>query len=425
MSLQVYAVARSWRFSAKRIRASQFTEPSAKGVDDGVNGGQNEVGWLSAEFDRNVAADERVRRQAGVGSLRLLSVFIFAAIAFGLQLAAFAQGSRESFASDRALPDAPGYEAAPQASSASVSGTVLDTNGDVIQGATVSLVDAAGAAVRTTTSGDNGQFNFPGLSPGTFRLIVTGQGMGRFDSGEFALSADEVHTVSHVLLPVSSTATEVRVTGDKEEIAEEQVQIAIEQRVLGILPNFYSTYDWNAPPLGSKQKFELAFRAVRDPMAFAGAGLLSGIEQANGTYRGYGGGIGGYSKRFGAAYADDVAGRMLSSAVFPALFHQDPRYFYKGTGSKKSRLFYAMSAAVITRSDNKNLQPNYSHLLGGLAAGGLSNLYYPAENRGVSLTLVNWAIGLAGHAGNNVLREFVLKGVTSKKGGGTDGSPLR
>ncbi|MGA9669089.1 MAG: carboxypeptidase-like regulatory domain-containing protein [Terracidiphilus sp.] len=338
-------------------------------------------------------------------------------------MCALAQLNRESPAGVEVLPDAPGYETAPPSADASVAGTVLDTNGDVIQGATVSLVGAAGKVVRTTISGDNGQFNFSSLQPGTFRVIVTGQGMGKFDSGEFVLRAEEVHTVSQVILPVSATAADVTVVANREEIAEEQVHIAIEQRALGVLPNFYSTYDWNAPPMGSKQKYELAFRAIIDPVAFAGAGFVSGIEQANGTYRGYGGGIGGYSKRFGASYADDVAGRMLSSAVFPALFHQDPRYFYKGTGSKKSRLFYALAGAVITRSDSGHTQPNYSHLLGGLAAGGLSNLYYPAESQGISHTLVNWAIGTAGHAGNNVMREFILKGLTPKKGGGTEGSP--
>jgi hypothetical protein len=352
----------------------------------------------------------------------LLSLVAIAAMMGGALMSAMAQEKQGNLTGDPMLPDAPGFEPTPNASTASVSGTVLDTNGDVIQGATVSLVAAPGGAERTVISGENGQFSFAALAPGSFRVIVTGQGMGRFDSGEFTLQAGDVRTFSRVILPVSAGSTDVRVVGDQEELAEEQVHVAIDQRVLGILPNFYSTYDWNAPSLGSKQKYELAFRAVIDPMAFVGAGFLSGIEQANGTYRGYGGGIGGYSKRYGAAYADDVAGRMLSSAVFPALFHQDPRYFYKGTGSKKSRLFYAMSAAVMTRSDNKSWQPNYSHLLGGLAAGGLSNLYYPAENRGVSLTLVNWAIGLAGHAGNNVLREFVLKGVTSKKDAGTGGS---
>jgi hypothetical protein len=226
-----------------------------------------------------------------------------------------------------------------------------------------------------------------------------------------------------VVLPIAAATTEVTVSGNPAELAEEQVHLAVEQRVLGVLPNFYSTYDWNAPPLDAPRKFELALHSVSDPVAFLGAGFVAGVEQANGSYRGYGGGMGGYGKRFGAAYANDAVGRMLSSAVFPALFHQDPRYFYKGTGSKTSRLFYAISGAVMTRSDKGHWQPNYSHLLGTLGAGAVANLYYPAGDRGLRLTLVNWAIGTAGHAGNDLLREFVLKGFTPSRKAMKGGKP--
>jgi hypothetical protein len=42
--------------------------------------------------------------------------------------------------------------------------------------------------------------------------------------------------------------TTVTVTaGKKEELAEQQVQIAVQQRIGGFIPNFYSTYDWYAP----------------------------------------------------------------------------------------------------------------------------------------------------------------------------------
>ena len=72
---------------------------------------------------------------------------------------------------------------------------------------------------------------------------------------------------------------------------------------------------------------------------------------------------------------------MLGGAVFPSLFKQDPRYFYKGTGSISSRALYAIANSVICKGDNERWQPNYSAILGGIAAGGISNLYYPASNR--------------------------------------------
>jgi hypothetical protein len=108
---------------------------------------------------------------------------------------------------------------------------------------------------------------------------------------------------------------------------------------------------------------------------------------------------------------------MLTSAVYASMFHQDPRYFYKGSGGIPSRTMYAISRVVITRDDNGRCLPNYSRLMGVFTASALSNLYYPSDKRGLSLTLTNGAIELAGHAGTNVVREFILKGITTHAGG--------
>jgi hypothetical protein len=330
------------------------------------------------------------------------------------------------------LPDAPGvapaHEDPGQAQGAAkataiISGTVLDTNGDVIQGARVVVSNRTGTDERVLQSGTNGEFTFYGLAPGFIKLTVTGPGMGTFVSPSIPLHAGEMRIISDVVLPIAATSTNVTVIGDREELAEEQVQIAVEQRVFGVFPNFYSTYDWNAPPMGTKQKYKLAFRSVIDPVSFAGAVAIAGFEQYNGTFPGYGGGMRGFAKRFGAAYANDVSGRMLSSAVFPSLFHQDPRYFYKGTGTVQSRAIYAIRSAFITRDDNARWRPNYSHVLGNFTAGALANLYYPSSSRGVSLTLITGIIETAGQAGNNILREFVLRGITSHVPGDANGKP--
>ena len=105
---------------------------------------------------------------------------------------------------------------------------------------------------------------------------------------------------------------------------------------------------------------------------------------------------------------------MFSSAVFPSIFHQDPRYFYRGSGSIRTRALYAISAAVIARGDNGHWQPNYSEICGNFAAGALSNLYYPSDSRGAMLTIGNALIETAGRAGTNLVREFILRGITSK-----------
>jgi hypothetical protein len=343
-----------------------------------------------------------------------------------------AQQSPAAVASNQGLPDAPGLGTSPETSGAEtnpseapgmITGTVLDPNGSVIEGAKVALSNGKPGSERVEQSGSNGEFSFAALPAGAYKLTVTAPGMGVYVSPEIQLHASETRFVSGVVLPVSATTTDVRVSGDKNEMAEEQVRIAVDQRALGVFPNFYSSYNWNAPPMGSKQKFHLAFRSVTDPVAFLGAGVLAGIEQSHNTFPGYGQGFQGYAKRFGATYANDASGRILSSAVFPALFHQDPRYFYKGSGSMFSRGIYAIGETVISRGDNGRSQPNYSHILGCFTAAALSNLYYPSDSRGASLVLVNGFVSLAGHAGNNLLREFILRGLTPKVPDYANGKP--
>ncbi len=345
---------------------------------------------------------------------------------------AVAQQQPVAVVTNQGLPDAPGFSesSAPgadgvtsQQATATISGTVLDPNGSEVQGARVELTPRIGADIRVLQTDNDGEFTFTRLPPGSFRLTVTGPGMGTFVLPDIKLHAGDFRIVSQIVLPIAAASTEVRVFADRDQLAEEQVHIAVQQRVLGVFPNFYSSYDWNAPPMGPKQKFQLALRAMIDPMAFAGAAGVAGAEQYYDIFPGYGGGIEGYAKRYGAAYANDFSGRMFSSAIFPSIFHQDPRYFYKGSGSIRSRALYAMSAAFIARGDNGRWQPNYSEILGNFAAGALSNLYYPSASRGMSLTIGNGLIETAGRAGTNLVREFLLKRLTSKVPDYANGKP--
>jgi hypothetical protein len=170
------------------------------------------------------------------------------------------------------------------------------------------------------------------------------------------------------------------------EKAAEQLKQQEHQRILGVLPNFNTSNVQDAVALTRKQKFQLAFRSAVDPVQFFVAGLDAGFNQANNSYSGYGQGAQGYFKRWGAAYADSFDGTMLGGAVFPALLHQDPRYFRKGTGTVKQRLFYAISTTVRCKNDDGKWVPNYSNILGNIAAGGIANLYYPDTDTGAGLT---------------------------------------
>ena len=170
------------------------------------------------------------------------------------------------------------------------------------------------------------------------------------------------------------------------QLAAEQLKQEEHQRILGFLPNFNTTNIHDAVALTSKQKFQLAFRSSVDPVQFVVAAFDASLSQAFDDYHGYGQGAQGYFKRWGAAYLDNFDGTLLGGAVFPALLHQDPRYFRKGTGTIKRRLLYSIATTAICKNDNGKWVPNYSNVLGNLAAGGIANAYYPSTDRGVELT---------------------------------------
>lgn len=330
------------------------------------------------------------------------------------------------------LPDAPlpiqassqlGASGPQAADTGEISGTVLDTIGDVVQGAHVSLSGSAGFNQRSVVSGSDGQFAFGSLPAGVYKITVTGRGMSTFTSSPISLRAGQFLIAPRIALSVSGGSTSVTVSGNKQELAEEQVHIAVQQRVLGVIPNFYSSYDWNAPPMEAKQKLQLGIRSVLDPVSFLAVAGIAGAEQYENVFPAYGSGIEGYGKRYGAALATHVSGDLLSRAVYPAIFHQDPRYFYKGKGSIGSRALYAISAAVMTRDDNGKWRPNYSNVLGNFSAGAISNLYYPSSDRGASLVFLNGLADTGGDAAGNLVREFILKGLTSRAHKGANGQP--
>ncbi len=305
----------------------------------------------------------------------------------------------------------------------SISGTVLDVNGGVILGAQVTLLAVDHPVSRTVMSDDRGQFSFPELTPGRFKLTVTSTGFEQYTSAEIVLYWGEKLILPEFRLSPAATTANVQVSATQTEIATEQLQAQEQQRVLGLFPNFYSSYIWAAEPLSAGQKFQLAGRSLVDPFSFVGTGIFAAAEQWQNTFPGYGQGAHGYAKRYGAAYADEALSRMIGSAILPSLLHQDPRYFYRGTGSKKARAFYAISQAVICRGDNGKMQPNYSYVLGSFAAGGLSNLYHPAGDRGAGLTFGNGFLNVGAHAIDNLAREFLFRKLTSKVPDYAQGKP--
>jgi Carboxypeptidase regulatory-like domain len=293
----------------------------------------------------------------------------------------------------------------------SITGTVVDKDGAVIANAKISLAQDGVTPLREVRSGSDGQFVFTGVAPGAFHLTVAAPGFAtREQSGD--LQPGQEYLFPQIEMAVGAVV-DVNVTVSPEIVAEEEIHEQEKQRVLGVVPNFYVSYVPDAMPLTTKQKFELGWKSSIDPISFGLAGVLAGLEQADNAFNGYGQGAQGYFKRFGATYADFTIGTFIGSVILPAVLKQDPRYFYKGIGSRKSRLGYALANAVICKGDNGRWQPNYSNMLGGLAAGGISNLYYPSANRnGVGLTFENALIAIGGSAATGVIQEFFIKKIT-------------
>jgi len=291
-----------------------------------------------------------------------------------------------------------------------ISGTVVVQTGAAAVGAKVQLTRGDQSPMPEILSGDNGQFSFTNVPPGPFHLTISAPG---FATHEFdgTLRPGEAFIVPEVMLSVETAVTEVRVEMTAVEVAQEEVKEQYKQRVFGFIPNFYVTYVPDPAPLTPKLKFQLAFRSVIDPFTFVGVGFLAGIDQASDQFGAYGQGAAGYGRRYGAAYGNVVSSTFIGSAILPTLFKQDPRYFYKGTGSVKSRIGYALANAVICKGDNKKWQFNYSEVIGAFATGAISYTYYPeADRHGV--VWENGLIKLGESAIAGIFQEFVIRKLT-------------
>ena len=380
-------------------------------------------GYKLANVKLTVPAATNSRERAGVGT-RFLRRGSCVSLALGSLFCAFpalahAQDPPNSQPAAATAPNAAPSSQQQQSDAkipGTVTGTVLDSTGAAVARARVSLTRSDPSAGQQTTSGDDGQFAFANVLPGSFQITVTADGFSTMvSSGE--LHPGEYCVVPQIVLAVAPAITEVRVTPlSAVELAEEQIKDEEKQRVFGVIPNFYVTYVPDAVPLTSRQKFRLAWKATVDPVTFALTGAVAGVQQAENDFNGYGQGAAGYGRRYGAAYGNVVAGTFIGGAILPSLLKQDPRYFYKGTGTVRERLRYAIANAVICKGDNGHWQPNYSGIIGSLAAGGISNLYYPPQNRdGAELTFENTLIGIGESAAVNVIQEFIVPRFTPSR----------
>ncbi len=302
------------------------------------------------------------------------------------------------------LPDAP--------SASVLSGTVTDTDEAVISNAYITLEETETKATRTTQSDGNGAFSFLAVAPGKYLVKISAPGFASWKVEDVVIRAGENLVLPPILLGVESISSTVDAI-TQEDLAEQQISTEVKQRIIGVLPNFYVSYIPDAAPLTRKQKFKLALKVSVDPVTFLTTGVTAGIEQWQGDFSGYGQGFSGYAQRYGATYGDRITSTFFGAALLPSLLHQDPRYFYRGRGHVVTRALYAISTVVICKGDNGHWQPNYSNVLGNLAAGGISSLYYPSsEKHDAQVTVDNILIGVGTGAIGTLFQEFLLKHLT-------------
>jgi hypothetical protein len=199
------------------------------------------------------------------------------------------------------------------------------------------------------------------------------------------------------LLPAVSSAQDAAPAGDADPG---------HKRILGIIPNYRTSPPLtDYQPLTAKDKYKVAIEDAADPGTFVLAGLFAAEAQWTAASPSFGHGVPAYARYFAASTTDFVVGDFMTEGIYPALLHQDPRYFRKGTGSGWSRLAYAVGQIVWTHGDSGRMQFNVSEIAGNATAVAIGNAYYP-DNRTAGANVTKLGIQLSVDAVSNILKEF-------------------
>lgn len=224
------------------------------------------------------------------------------------------------------------------------------------------------------------------VSPPIFALILLAGGMARADG-----------------LPSGSPSPEpvIETPGQADQTTEDK-------RVFGVLPNYRTTEESDVyTPITAHQKLVIATRDTVDYPLFLLGGALAGLAQLTDEHPDFGQGLKGYAHRYWTAYSDEASGNYLTEGLLPILFHEDPRYFRRGSerGGIPSRTYYAATRILVTKTDRGTSSVNFAELVGNGMAAGLGNAYYPQE-RGVADNLSRWGAALGTDALSQILKEF-------------------
>ncbi|HTR25254.1 MAG TPA: carboxypeptidase-like regulatory domain-containing protein [Terriglobales bacterium] len=291
-------------------------------------------------------------------------------------------------------------------------GTVVDISDDPVPDATVVLQGPAGDRLTVVTK-DDGSFAFHDVTAGiAYQVTVTAEGFAEWSSS-VTVEPEQEKTITGVKLRILAVQRAVTVSYSENEVAAQELRAEEQQRIFRFIPNMYVTYEPHPEPLTTKMKFELAYKSLTSPVLFARAAGWAGVQQAADTPD-YRQGAKGYGKRLGADLAGGTTEGLFGNAILPSLLHQDPRYFYQGSGTKKSRALHAILAPFICKGDNGAWQPNYSQWGGSLISSSISMAYYPQSNRNAGHVFGSFGVGMALHVAGSLAQEFILGKVTSK-----------
>jgi Carboxypeptidase regulatory-like domain len=291
-------------------------------------------------------------------------------------------------------------------------GRVVDISSDPIPDAKIVLQGPAGNPATAVTK-DDGSFALHDVTPGiAYQIAVTADGFADWNS-PVTVEPGQQKTLTDVRLRILAVQPAVTVNYSSKEVAAQQLKAEEQQRVLGFIPNTYVVYEPHPEPLTSRMKFHLAYKSLTNPVFFARVATWAAIQQAAGTPH-WPQDANGYGKRLGAGFADSTAEDLIGNAILPSLLHQDPRYFYQGSGTKWSRARHSILAAFICKGDNGAWQPNYSTWGGSLISSSISMAYYPESSRNAGRVFKNFGIGMGLHVAGGLAQEFILARFTSK-----------
>jgi hypothetical protein len=180
-------------------------------------------------------------------------------------------------------------------------------------------------------------------------------------------------------------------------------------RLFYTLPNFLTLEkSGQLPPrMTTGEKFRTVARGAFDYSEFPWAATLAGISQAENSEPGYGQGMSGYSKRVGAAFADNTIENFMVGAVFPSVLKEDPRYYRMGTGRFWRRSEYAASHVFVTRTDSGRKQLNFSEILGSAVAATICTYsYHPRADRNLPGVASVWERQIAFFTLTTFVKEY-------------------